>query len=73
MANVVGRGGKVDMMAVIGNRVRSRPMENAVMISDTMGVDSLRTVERMLKELFDAGYPIVFNKRDNQWHYIVDD
>jgi hypothetical protein len=30
MANAGESGWKIDMMAVIGNRVRSRPMENAV-------------------------------------------
>jgi hypothetical protein len=30
MANAGERGWEVDMMAVTGNRMRSRPMENAV-------------------------------------------
>jgi hypothetical protein len=30
MANAVGRGWNVDMMIAIGNRMLTRPMENAV-------------------------------------------
>jgi hypothetical protein len=35
MADAVERGWKVDMMAVIGNRMRTRPMENAACFTYT--------------------------------------
>jgi hypothetical protein len=58
MANVVGRGGKVDMMAVIGNWVRSRPMGNAVcftymqtaLLLGTIGVASVVAAPKIMAQ-----------------------
>jgi hypothetical protein len=70
MANAVERGWKVDMMAVIGNWVRSHPMENVACFTYMPSYTKFGIPPNFLEKVMDKGLNISWFY-DTQEHYNV--
>jgi hypothetical protein len=66
MADAVERGWKVDMMAVIGNRVRSLRWENAVCFSYMLRATSSRPNAKPPNRCTPAGESVVDNDLESE-------